>query len=906
MTHHRPPLRLTLNGRPASFETAPTRRLSDLLREEAGLTGTKVGCDAGDCGACTVLLDGDPVCACLTPAARAAGRRVTTVEGLAAPALCALQSAFLRHGAAQCGACTPGMLLAASALLSHAPHPTEGEVADALGGVLCRCTGYRRIIAAVRDASATPLRDLPPAGAAIGARLPRLDGRPKVDGTERFGADAMPADALALRAVRSPHPRAGFAFGDLAGWAAARPHVAAVLTADDIPGRNRFGVIARFADQPALAETETRFLGEPVALVALEDPDEDLSGFPVHWTPLPALASPGSAEADDAPAVHRERPDNCLISGRVRRADAALALATSAHTATATIETPFVEHAAIEPEAGAAWLDGDTLVIRACTQAPHMDRDDTAAVLGLPPERVRILPSAVGGGFGTKLDLSVQPLLGLAVLKTRRPVRMTFTRPESMRATTKRHPARITARLGCDADGRLTALDFDAVFDTGAYASFGPTVANRVPVHATGPYRVPAVDARARAVHTHGPVAGAFRGFGVPQAAIATETLVDRLAEAAGIDPLDFRLRNALRDGDVTATGQRLASIGIADCLEALRPRWHAARREAADANAAGLGPRRGVGLAACWYGCGNTSLPNPSTIRIGLDRDGRVALHQGAIDIGQGSATVIAQIAADALGLPLSAFRFVSGDTHLTPDAGKTSASRQTVVSGRAAQAAARALREAILRHANAGPDARLALGPGRIEISGARTIDLAALPEDAHGHVFTADATWDPPTTPLDADGQGVPYAVYGTGAQLAELEVDTALGTVRLLRVTAAHDVGRAINPTLAEGQIEGGIAMGLGMALMEEYLPDRTANLHDYLIPTIGDVPEIIPVLIEKPDPEGPSGARGLGEHTLIPTAPAILNAIRHATGADLDRLPALPDRVRAAIRARRAP
>ena len=901
MSHHRPVVRLALNGRPAAFETAPTRRLSDLLREAAGLTGTKVGCDAGDCGACTVLLDGRAVCACLTPAVRAAGRAVTTVEGLASPRLAALKTAFLAHGAAQCGACTPGMLVAASALLARVPQPTERQVADALGGVLCRCTGYRRIIAAVLDAAPAP-PDPPPAGAAIGARLPRLDGRAKVDGTEAFGADAAPAGALTLRAIRSPHPRAAFAFGDLAGWAAARPGVAAVLTAADIPGRNRFGAIPRFADQPALAEVETRFPGEPVALVALEDPDEELAGFPVHWSPLPALADPAAAEAADAPAVHAGRPGNRLIEGRVRRGDAAAGLAASVHRLTARVATPFVEHAPLETEAGAAWLDGDTLVIRACTQAPMMDRDDTAAILALPPGRVRILPSAVGGGFGTKLDLSVQPLLGLAALATGRPVRMTFSRAESMRATTKRHPSRIAASLGCDAGGSLTALAFEGVFDTGAYASWGPTVANRVPVHASGPYRVPAVVATARAVHTHGPVSGAFRGFGVPQAAIATETLVDRLAEAAGLDPLAFRLRNALRDGDRTATGQRLASIGLADCLEALAPRWREARAAAEAHNAGDPVVRRGVGLAAAWYGCGNTALPNPSTIRIGLARDGAVVLHLGAVDIGQGSATVIPQIAADALGLPLAAFRFVDADTHRTPDAGKTSASRQTVVSGRAAEAAARALRAAILRHANAGPDARLALVPGAVEIDGTRRLELAALPPDAHGYLFTGEATWDPPTTPLDADGQGVPYAVYGTGAQVAELEVDTALGTVRLTRVTAAHDVGRAINPTLAEGQIEGGIAMGIGLALMEEYLPGRTANLHDYLIPTIGDVPEIVPILIEKPDPEGPSGARGLGEHTLIPTAPAILNAIRHATGAEITRLPALPHRVLAAIRA----
>ena len=403
--------------------------------------------------------------------------------------------------------------------------------------------------------------------------------------------------------------------------------------------------------------------------------------------------------------------------------------------------------------------------------------------------------------------------------------------------------------------------------------------------------------ARARAIHTHGPVSGAFRGFGVPQAAIATEALIDRLADAAGLDRLEFRLSNALRDGDTTATGQTLRAVGLTDCLTALRPHW---QRALADAKAAG--PHRGVGIACCWYGCGNTALPNPSTIRIGLRPDGALVLHQGATDMGQGPNTVIAQIAADALGLPVAAFTLIGPDTALTPDAGKSSASRQTYISGNAALRAARALRAAILRHANAGPDARLALAPGGLEVSGARSLDLATLPADRDGYVFAAEERYDPPTTPLDADGQGTPYAVYGYGAQIAELAVDTALGTVELLKFTAAHDLGRAINPTLAEGQIEGGIAQGIGLALMEEYLPGRTENLHDYLIPTIGDVPEITSILIEKPDPEGPFGAKGLGEHVLIPTAPAILSAIRHATGAEITRLPALPHVVRAALRA----
>lgn len=876
----------TLNGTPVTVDAAPTERLTHVLRERLGAVGTKVGCDAGDCGACTVLLNDAQVCACLVPAARVAGCHVETVES-EADDLDRLKADFLAHGAAQCGICTPGMVMAGVELLRRNPQPSEAEAMEALGGVLCRCTGYRKILAAVCGATPPPATE-----GAVGACLPRLDGAAKVAG-DSFGADYSPEGALVLAAVRSPHAHAAFAFGDLAAFAA-RPGVAGVFTAEDIPGRNAFGVIPPFADQPALAQSHARFRGEAVALVAFEPGAEpDLSAFPITWTPLPALTSPAVAEA--GAALHPNRPGNRLVEGRVVKGDVAVALAQAAHVVDGGMETSFVEHAYIEPEAGSAWMEGETLVIRACTQAPVMDRDDTAAILGLPPDRVRIIPSAVGGGFGSKLDLSLQPLLGLVTLRTGRPCRMTYSRAESMASTTKRHPAEMRGRIGCDATGRIVALEFEGRFNTGAYASWGPTVANRVPVHVTGPYFVPHVTARARAVHTHGPVSGAFRGFGVPQAALWQETLFDRLAAKVGLDRLEFRILNALRDGDASATGQVLQAVGIGPCLEALRPHWARALAE--------LRPGRGVGVASCWYGCGNTSLPNPSTIRIGLSARGRVVLYQGATDIGQGSNTVIAQIAAEALGLPVAAFDLIGPDTAVTPDAGKTSASRQTFVSGRAAQAAAGALRAALLRLANADAGATLMLaGPVLTVAQGAtrREVDLTRLPADDAGLIAVAEESYDPPTAPLDANGQGKPYALYGYGAQMVELEVDAALGMVRLLKITAAHDVGRAINPVLATGQIEGGIAQGIGLALMEEYLPGRTENLHDYLIPTIGDVPPVESLLIEVPDPEGPFGAKGLGEHVLIPTAPAILNAIAHATGARLTQVPALPHRIRAAM------
>jgi CO/xanthine dehydrogenase Mo-binding subunit len=382
------------------------------------------------------------------------------------------------------------------------------------------------------------------------------------------------------------------------------------------------------------------------------------------------------------------------------------------------------------------------------------------------------------------------------------------------------------------------------------------------------------------------------------------------LAEKVGMDKLEFRILNALDDKTPTVTGQVLGDgVGIRACFEALLPRWQEAHREAAAFNAStDSGMRRGVGVAGMWYGCGNTSLPNPSTMRIGLTPGGRVVMHQGAVDIGQGSATVVAQICAEALGAPLERFDLLSGDTDITPDCGKTSASRQTFVSGRAAMLAGQQLRKSILRMAGECDCAKIEFLDDRIAVeeNGNRVeLHLRDLPLDERGYVLSAEATFDPPTKPLDKDGQGLPYAVYGFGAHLAEVEVDTELGTVRVLHLTAAHDVGKAINPTLIEGQIEGGAAQGLGMALMEEFFPGKGENLHDYLIPTFGDMPSVESILIEDPSAVGPYGAKGVGEQALIPTAPAILNAIYDAVGIRIRKLPATPDKVRAAILAKAA-
>lgn len=897
--------RIVLNGTAVALADPPQQRLSAALRAGAGARDVKIGCNAGDCGACTVLLDGEPVCACLVPLGACEGRTVETTAGLMAsePIARALADAFLAHGAAQCGICTPGMIASAVALRRSDPAPTRAAAQEALAGVLCRCTGYRAILDAVVGLPA-PSGDEGDEGT-VGARVVRLDGRRKVDGSEVFGDDAAPGTALLMRIVRSPHHRASFRFGDLAAFRRNTPGIIMVLTAADVTGANRFGVIAPFADQPVFAEGEGRFLGEAVAAIVGE-PDAvealDEADIPITFTPLPSVLTPEEALADGAPRLHAGRPGNVLCEGLVRRGDAHAALADADVVVEGAFATPFVEHAPIEPEAGYAVRVGERVDIYACTQAPVMDQEGVAQILDVPQDAVRIVPTATGGGFGTKLDLAVQPFLALAARRAERPVRLAYTRRESMAATTKRHPATMRVAVGAAADGTITAMRFSGDFNTGAYASWGPTVANRVPVHASGPYRMPHYLAESRAIHTHCAPAGAFRGFGVPQAAIAQEVLFEDIAQRIGLDPLELRIKNALRNGDATVCGQVLAAgVGIGACLEALRGPMARARERAAAASTPTL--RHGVGVASGWYGCGNTSMANPSTIRAGVRPGGAIVLHQGASDIGQGANTVIAQIFAEALGVPVSALSLVGPDTLVTPDAGKTSASRQTFVTGNAARLAGSALRAAILRQANAGEDAAIVPEAGAIAVTdrGRRTVlDLAALPADAHGYVLSAEETYDPPTKPLDENGQGEPYAVYGYAAHLVELAVDVPLGRVHLSRITAAHDVGRAINPTLVEGQVAGGIAQGAGMALMEEFVPGRTDNLHDYLIPTVGDIPPVETIIIEESDPHGPFGAKGLGEHALIPTAPAILNAIRNATGARITSVPATPTVVRRAL------
>ena len=894
-----------LNNNPQTINSNQLRRVSDVLREDLGLTGTKVGCDAGDCGACTILIDGEQRYACLTAAGQLEGCNVRTVEGLSRNGeLTPLQQSFLDEGAAQCGICTPGMLMAAQSLLDQVSNPSEEQVLEALSGVLCRCTGYTKIVKAVINSGKNKnLISVPETGNAVGSRMVKVDGHKKLTGEEIFGADTAPEDSLWLRAIRSPHARARFSLNHPEQVLKKYPGLVKVLTADDVPGNNGFGIYPDIKDQPVLAKDHVRYRGEAVvALVGDRASVEAVSeqDLGLVWHPTEAVRGLDGALAGNLDPVQDQFPDNTLSRGFVKKGDVEKGISGSHAVAEGLWTTSAIEHGYIEPEAGYARRIGDRLELFVCTQTPYMDLTEVAHVLGIDEQQIRIIPSAVGGGFGGKLDMSVQPLVAVAAWILDRPVRCVYTRPESLASTTKRHPVRIRAKAGCSSEGKLTAFEFHGDFNTGAYASWGPTVADRVPIHCTGPYFVPNVLSKTRALFTNESPSGAFRGFGTPQAAIAHEALMDTLSEKIGMDPLEFRIKNALRKGDRTNTGQLLEnSVGQVECLESLKNRWTEWRESAEKLNQKSTVIKRGVGSGSVWYGCGNTSMSNPSTIRVGINAEGKITLYNGAMDIGQGANTIMTQICADALGIPAAQFDLVMGDTDLTADAGKTSASRQTFVSGKASQLAGEKLRAKIIQLAEASDQAEIHIEGEKLiakDEAGEHLIILSDILPQENGDVLSAEGTFDPPTTPLDENRQGSPYATYGFGAQIAEVEVDTLLGTTKVLRIAAAHDVGKTINPTQVEGQIHGGIAQGLGLALMEEYIQGVSENFHDYLMPTVGDMPEIEVILIEDPEPLGPYGAKGIGEHALIPTAPAILGGIKHATGVSIHHLPATPDRV----------
>ena len=737
----------------------------------------------------------------------------------------------------------------------------------------------------------------------------RIGAREKVLGVTRFGVDqGRPGDLFLFLLRAFPAPAR---IKRLAVEAAQRlPDVVRILTAEDIPGINRIGIIPSTKDQPVLAEGVVRYPGEPVALIAAENAEaglEALRAITLELEPLEGTFDPRRALDSGVPLVHEK--GNLLFRQRVVKGDAEEALAESPFRLRTVYATAPLEHGALEVEGGRAeWADGK-IVIQACTQNPHYDQIDLARMLGMPLEKIRVIQTETGGGFGKKLDLSVQPYLALAVYHLRRPARMAYTREESFIGTAKRHALLIDYESGLNEQGKLTAIKVDILGDTGAYASYGMAVCMRTAVHAAGPYEVPHVLVDSRMVYTHKYWAGAMRGFGVPQMAFAHEGQMDGLADLIGLDPLELRRRNCLREGSATVTGQVLtAGVGIGDCLVRLEKIYQAWKQQAvSDARF-----RRGVGLGAMVYGIGNTGVSNPSSAQLSLSPEGFLTLYTGAAEIGQGSDTVLGQMAARSFGLSLDQVRLVRGDTGRTTSAGATSASRQTYISGNAVLDAARdlgiILREeaAKLFHcASAQIDSE---GSEMVSPAGERiSIFEIASRLAGQGREVRGWGHFDPPVTVLDHQtGQGNPYASYAFAAQLASVEVDNVSGLVRVPRVAAAHDVGRAINQRAVRGQIAGGVVMGVGFATMEEYIPGQTDNFREYHLPTMADAPRITPLIIESHDPSGPYGAKGVGEPSLIPTAPAVANAASRALGVRMTHLPLSLERVMEALEKIRNP
>jgi CO/xanthine dehydrogenase Mo-binding subunit len=743
----------------------------------------------------------------------------------------------------------------------------------------------------------------------IGENPIRIGAREKVLGTALFGVDQGKLGDLflfLLRAYQAPSRISRLEIGAAERIAG----VVRIFTAADVPGINRIGIIPSTKDQPVLAEGVIRYRGEPVALVAAESEAAGLEALKVillELDPLPGVFDPWQALEAEAPLIHDQ--GNLLFQQQVIRGDAEEALDNSAFRLRNTYSTSPLEHGPLEVEGGRGeWRDGK-IVIQACTQNPHYDRSDLARLLELPLEMIRVIQTETGGGFGKKLDLSVQSYLALAVYHLKRPVRMAYTREESFIGTAKRHALFIDYESGMDAQGKLTAVKVDILGDTGAYASYGFAVCMRAAVHATGPYEVPHVLVDSRMVYTHNSWAGAMRGFGVPQIALAHEGQMDGLAKRIGMDPLEFRLRNCLQPGSTTATGQVLQeAVGIETCLRRLSKIYRAwDRRMVSDERTL-----RGIGLGAMYYGIGNTSVSNPSSSQLELSPQGHLTLFTGAAEIGQGSDTVLAQMAAHYFGLSLEQVRLVRGDTGRTTTAGASSASRQTYISGNAVLDAAQQL-ERLLREEGARelrcPQSEIRLQGAELKGPQGRSVDIfkVAARLAVQGKKVRGEGHFDPPVTILDhRTGQGCPYSSYAFAAQLAWVEVDTVSGLVRVPRVAAAHDVGRAIHRRAVQGQIAGGVVMGVGMATMEEFIPGKTENFREYHLPTMADAPRITPIIIESHDPTGPYGAKGVGEPSLIPTAPAIANGASRALGVRMSHLPLSLERVMEALKQTRNP
>lgn len=830
----------TVNG--AMRSTGEDKPLLRYLRDDLHLHSVKDGCSEGACGTCTIVVDGKAIKSCVMTTKRAVGKTIITTEGLSDEEKEAFVYAFGAKGSVQCGFCIPGMVMAGKALLDKAADPTEDEIKTALKGNICRCTGYKKIIegiqltAAILRGDAQIEEDLEKGDEyGVGQRAFRVDVREKVLGYGVYTDDVEMEDMVYASAVRAKYPRAKVLDIDFKD-ALALSGVLAVLTAEDVPN-NRVGHIQQDWDVMIAKGDITRCMGDAICLVVAETKDilaKAKKLVRIEYEELKPVSSIQAAMAEDAPWIHEN--GNLCQKRRVTRGDVKTALENSKYVVTQSYSTPFTEHAFLEPECAVAFPYKDGVKIYSTDQSVYDTRHEVSIMLGWDPERIEVENKLVGGGFGGKEDVSVQHIAALAALKVQRPVKVVFSRQESLNFHPKRHAMEGTFTLGCDENGIFTGLDCDIYFDTGAYASLCGPVLERACTHSVGPYCYQNTDIRGFGYYTNNPPAGAFRGFGVCQSEFALESNINLLAEKVGISPWEIRYRNAIEPGKVLPNGQ------IADCSTALKETLLAVK----DAYENNPG-RAGIACAMKNAGVG-VGLPDKGRAKLKV-HDGFVELYCAASDLGQGCATVFVQMVAEALGLGRDRIKNMGCNSSLAPDSGTSSGSRQTLISGEAVRMASVDLNEALQ------------------EVGG----DLLKL----EGREFFAEFF-----DPTDKLGAEVPnpksHVAYGFATHVVILDDQ---GKVK--EVYAAHDSGKVVNPISIQGQIEGGVLMGLGYALTEDFpLKDSVPQVKygSLGLMRAPQIPDIHAIYVEKEELLSFAyGAKGIGEIATIPTAPAAQGA-----------------------------
>ena len=879
---------LKINGRVRQFVIEKDLALIDLLRKDLRLTGAKQSCDRkGQCGACTVIANEKAVRSCLTRVVDLDGAEVITIEGLGTPENPHLiQEAFVLAGAIQCGFCTPGMILAAKALLDKDTNPTVDDIKKALRRNLCRCTGYKKIIEAVQLAGRflrgelTPDQVRPhPKQGLIGVSHPRPSAMIKACGIAEFAADICVSGAGELAAVHSPHAHALIKSIDTSA-AEKMSGVIGIMTAKDIKGTNRLKYMV--PDRPILCDRKVRFTGDPVAAVLAETREQAVSAaqaVKVEYEPLPVMLTPEEALVEGALQIDPDRPNLCFTQPQIR-GDAEAALAKSAAVIETDFSTQTNHQAPLEPEVCVAYLeeeDGDlpTLVVIGRSINIHYHMGMLQDAVGY--ENMRYEEAYTGGQFGIKIEVTSEGLAAAAALHFKRPVRYIPSLMESMWLTSKRHAFNMKVRLGADAKGKLTAYCIDFTVNNGAYSSNGTVIVNRALMMLSGSYYIPAIQAMSRLVYTNTVWGAAARGAGPPQVNYALESAVDMLAEKMGIDPLEFRLMNILKPGQPKSTGRVVEQWPLPELMEAMRPHYSRARNDASEFNRKGGPVRRGVGLGTGSFGIGGPG--DTATVAVELDPDGGLTVFGAAADPGEGNDSMLTQIAGHLMNVPMDQIRLATRSTDRTTAAGPAAGSRITYMLGGALVDAIQKLKSA-MAEANA---------------TTVEQLRAAGKPTRYMGMKKNEDAG------PLDPQtGQGPSFESQVHAVQLAEVEVNTATGEVRVVKMTTAVDAGRVINPKNLEGQLEGGMDMGVGFALREIYINGQTKDWITFKFPTIGHSFEMETIIRETPRTKGPLGATGVGEMTMVPTAPAVMNAIANACGARVRHLPATPDKVLAGL------